>query len=315
MLICDISILAGCFWLLNFQVRKVYISSGKGNDIICGNEGNDEINGGGATDKLLGDDGDDILAGGNGDDVLDGGPGSNRCSQEGIEPANCDVLMNEIQCGTEAAKEAGDLEYKCAGELATCVGTPGDDYITGTENADVIVALSGNDYISAKQGTDLVCGNDTISGDEDELRGGGNTDKLDGGSGNDTVLGGRGVDVIDGGDTCSKEAIPTENCEDGNTPKPVTIYCPTNHAGNFTCNGQIATCVGTNADDIISIGSKERDERDVIVALDGNDEIKGRQGHDVICGNQGDDKINGGNGYDKIFGGRGNDVYFPHLKI
>jgi len=45
-----------------------------------------------------------------------------------------------------------------------------------------------------------------------------------------------------------------------------------------TCNGQLATIVGTNDDDLLT----GTEGVDVIVALDGDDEIFGLGGEDVI---------------------------------
>ena len=52
------------------------------------------------------------------------------------------------------------------GELATVVGTPGDDTIMGTEARDVIAGLGGNDTINGLGGNDVICagaGNDVVS--------------------------------------------------------------------------------------------------------------------------------------------------------
>ncbi|MGZ5214522.1 MAG: hypothetical protein ACXWEN_12345, partial [Actinomycetota bacterium] len=40
----------------------------------------------------------------------------------------------------------------CQGQVATIVGTPGDDVITGTPGNDVIVGLGGNDVINGMGG-------------------------------------------------------------------------------------------------------------------------------------------------------------------
>jgi len=80
-----------------------------------------------------------------------------------------------------------------------------------------------------------------------------------------------------------------------------------------TCNGRVATIVGTPGDDVL-VGTQGPD---VIVGLGGNDTIRGRRGNDIICGgagndtlrgNLGDDSIFGDAGDDRIFGNRGNDV-------
>ena len=71
-----------------------------------------------------------------------------------------------------------------------------------------------------------------------------------------------------------------------------------------SCNGALATRVGTQGDDII-IGTAGVD---VIVAKAGDDTIDGRGGDDIVCAGPGDDIVYGRAGDDVIFGGTGNDV-------
>jgi Ca2+-binding RTX toxin-like protein len=80
---------------------------------------------------------------------------------------------------------------RCAGRLATIVGTPGAD----TPRADVIVALGGNDRVRAAGRGDVVCG----GAGRDRLSGGDGADRLQGGAGRDVLTGGKGRDRLDGG--------------------------------------------------------------------------------------------------------------------
>ena len=64
----------------------------------------------------------------------------------------------------------------CLGEIATIVGTSGDDDLTGTEGPDVVSLGSGDDVFDGLGGDDLVC---TSAG----------MDKVDVGAGNDRVYG------------------------------------------------------------------------------------------------------------------------------
>jgi Ca2+-binding RTX toxin-like protein len=140
---------------------------------------------------------------------------------------------------------------RCEGELATILGTAGNDSLIGTSARDVIVAGRGDDTVSARRGADLICagtgadsvaaggGDDIVRGEagSDEISGGGGADtivggaaadELMGGGGADTILGGRGPDSLDGGrgndtldggarrDTCAGGAGPADvasNCE------------------------------------------------------------------------------------------------------
>ena len=102
---------------------------------------------------------------------------------------------------------------RCAGHLATIVGTNGRDNLKGTRRADVIVALGGSDKISGGSGNDIICGgdgNDSITGGngsdklygqdgKDKLSGGAGSDKVSGGVGNDKLSGGAGNDTLSGG--------------------------------------------------------------------------------------------------------------------
>jgi hypothetical protein len=71
-----------------------------------------------------------------------------------------------------------------------------------------------------------------------------------------------------------------------------------------TCNGLVATIVGTPGNDTVT----GTNGNDVIIGFGGNDIINGGNGHDVICAGDGDDTVNGGNGDDTIFGEAGNDI-------
>jgi Tol biopolymer transport system component len=71
-----------------------------------------------------------------------------------------------------------------------------------------------------------------------------------------------------------------------------------------TCQGRVATIVGTPGDDVI----KGTNGDDVIIGGDGNDIIRGRRGHDVICGQGGNDKLVGRAGRDILVGGNGDDI-------
>lgn len=70
-----------------------------------------------------------------------------------------------------------------------------------------------------------------------------------------------------------------------------------------TCNGKVATIVGTDDGETI-IGTKYPD---VIWAGGGDDIVSGGSGADTICGGDGSDYLNGGKGPDWIDGGYGDD--------
>lgn len=130
----------------------------------------------------------------------------------------------------------------CEGQVATIVGTEGDDVLVGTDGNDVIAGLGGNDVLRGLDGNDVLCGdngrdkifggpgndllaggkkNDILKGDQgkDRLFGQAGNDRLFGGGGGDTLSGGSGLrDVLDGkggSDTCGDPQGATRllNCE------------------------------------------------------------------------------------------------------
>ena len=74
-------------------------------------------------------------------------------------------------------------------------GTPGDDLLNGTEQADRIEGLGGHDDILGRAGNDYLDGGDG----DDELFGGAGDDVADGGEGDDQIDGRGGNDTLTGG--------------------------------------------------------------------------------------------------------------------
>ncbi|MGQ0632725.1 MAG: hypothetical protein ACT4P1_17050 [Sporichthyaceae bacterium] len=97
-------------------------------------------------------------------------------------------------CG-DGSENSTVTSSTCFGEIATLVGSDGDDTLTGTSGRDIIVARSGNDTINGAGGDDLICG----GGEDDVLFGGGGSDFLLGGKGSDQLRGGTGDDELSGG--------------------------------------------------------------------------------------------------------------------
>jgi Tol biopolymer transport system component len=78
------------------------------------------------------------------------------------------------------------------------LGTPGDDVLTGTPLADLLLGLEGHDTLSARD--DGYIGDDLLGGPgNDRLFGGFRPNLLDGGPGADLLEGGPGWDVLVGG--------------------------------------------------------------------------------------------------------------------
>jgi Ca2+-binding RTX toxin-like protein len=94
------------------------------------------------------------------------------------------LLATPFLAASGPAAEAADK--MCGGLVATIVGTPGDDVLTGSTEVDVIAAGKGDDRVEALAGNDFVCGGE-------------GTDTLIGGEGADKLFDGLGGGVFRGG--------------------------------------------------------------------------------------------------------------------
>jgi len=157
-------------------------------------------------------------------------------------------------------------DYECFGRPATILGTAGDDFITGTSGADVIVTFGGDDVVEGKGGKDRIClgpGSDTAVGGakRDRIDGGWDDDVLSGGSGRDILRGRVGADTISG------------------------------NGGNDKIYG------GSGGDDLSGGGGA-----DLIKGASGGDDIFGKSNDDTLRGGGGSDECSGGRGTDTAAG-------------
>jgi len=197
-----------------------------------------------------------------------------------------DTITACFDVNGDGACEATDSAEKvwieaCDGEVATIVGTPGDDTLVGTPVRDVIQALGGDDEIASLGGDDLVCagtGVDHVTGGrgDDKLLGENGVDDLSGGAGDDIVSGGKGVDELSGntGDDRLSGKAGADELSAGSGDDKVA---------------------GSAGDDELSAGS-------------GDDIVTGNSGDDVLSGQSGDDDLDGGGGTDHCEGGPGTDT-------
>ncbi len=107
---------------------------------------------------------------------------------------------------------------RCAGRIATVIGSDRTDALKGTPRKDVIVALAGDDRVSSFSGADVVCagagrdlvdaGSNGSGGGSDLVLGGPGSDRLvlgpelgtlKGEGGDDLLLGSKGGDSLYGG--------------------------------------------------------------------------------------------------------------------
>ncbi len=166
---------------------------GNGNDTFTGGAGNDDVTAGNGNDLLTGGDGNDTFVVGNGTDTLTGGDGDNY-----------------MQSGT------GTDMFVAGWGANTIIGGGGDDtvsYANRGPGQGVTVTLSGS---GASTGNGQPGENDSLTGIDNVIGGGGYNiltgdgasnvltggsggNEITGGSGTDTLIGGSGNDIINSG--------------------------------------------------------------------------------------------------------------------
>jgi Ca2+-binding RTX toxin-like protein len=190
-------------------------------------------------------------------------------------------------------------------------GTPNNDGLNGTNEADTLNGLGGNDVLSGFDGDDILnggAGNDTLYGYA-------GADQLNGGSGDDFVITGRpdfqgvpggdfGSDIADGGTGYDTIAISWLNQLINGEAVPITLDFGD---GNFTVHGggsdwetasnfEALAYYGSDGGDIIT-GSNNAD---FIQLGHGDDTLKARGGDDHIVDLGGRFNIDGGAGIDTL---------------
>jgi hypothetical protein len=203
------------------------------------------------------------------------------------------------------------------------LGGPGNDWLEGNGNVDVLEGGPGDDRLVGYDGNDLLDGgegNDTLEGEEgdDRVLGGAGNDLLrpDGYEtpGTDFADGGPGVDEINGewstrltGDVEPLLAVTLGGGADDGRPgendEVVGVERLTmSKGGRF---------VGTDADEYVKLHQVGDDGE--LIGHGGADELRGGDGRDKIDGGTGDDKLDGGFGDDTIVGGPGRDAISADL--
>jgi len=156
----------------------------------------------------------------------------------------------------------------------------GDDNVTGSEQADVIVGGAGDDVIDGLGGNDW-------------LHGGEGNDTIDGGAGDDFVVGGYDNDILSGGD--NDDAVHGSYGDD-------VIYG--NAGQDFLHGGHGDDVLHGNAGDL-----------DYIYGEEGDDILHGQAGNWLV-GGKGNDTYDisqsGGDNVIEIFRGQGHDVINAH---
>lgn len=210
-------------------------------------------------------------------------------------------------------------------------GNEEDNYLDGTNVADIIYGNGGNDMISGGNGNDLLVGgdgNDTISGGSgnDILYGDSGNDVLDGGAGDDILKDSEGDDTFVFSKGYGHDIVMDEgghNTIRFKGLKPTDILV--NGTGEFDVTIRIK---GTGDTLVIKEFCKDEKYRDYDLEFDGGVRmhvtdkespfryIYGDSGDDVLkavvkdslmFGFDGDDTIQGSDGNDIIYGNQGSD--------
>ena len=322
------------------------LNGNDGNDVINGLLGNDTLNGGAGNDTINGGDGADTITGGTGTDTVHGGNGNDTITSSGhgtyFGEANNDYMYAGI--GSDETLDGGtgfdtldttlwNGEYTINmttgvtdyGEsfinFENLITGDGNDTITGSSAANLIITNGGDDVIITGGGADTVYGgdgNDTITSSGAGYYSGGNGDDLmyAGLGSSETLDGGAGTDTLN---TTLWNGEYTINMVTG-----VTDYSPESFINfeNLTSGNGADTITGTAGDNVINTNGGN----DVIYGGDGNDTLNGGDGNDIINGGgtfTGTDTVDGGNGNDTITssgagtyqGGAGNDYMYANLGV
>lgn len=109
-------------------------------------------------------------------------------------PSSAAPPPDPVAAAAAAPAASRPRRARCAGRLATVVGTARRDVIRGTRRAEVIAALAGDDVVLGAAGNDLIC----LGTGNDRAHGGRGADLVQGGPGRDLILGGPGPDLLMG---------------------------------------------------------------------------------------------------------------------
>jgi Ca2+-binding RTX toxin-like protein len=348
------------------------ISTGDGNDTVTAGAGADSITGGAGSDTYvfnLGDGQDRIVEEDDyssyaegfadvdiirlGDGILPGGV-QVRADPEGNLILNITAddrivvggFFRSSHSRIEQVVFANGTTWDVDDLIAQAnIPTEGDDYLPGSDNADLISGLGGNDTIIGGTGTDTLNGNDgsdQLSGndDNDVLNGNVGTDWLKGGDGNDTLAGGENDDFLYGEEGADTYVFNLGDGDDriqensylyyGQSPATDILvlgtgiavantrvrFEGTNLVVSFAGNSDTITLANTGGGlppiEEVHFADGTIWDADQLLALantptEGDDYLFGNDEANTISGLGGDDNIAAGRGNDVLAGGVGDD--------
>ena len=309
-----------------------------------------EMNGGGATDALTGGDGADTLNGGAGADLETGAAGSDTFLQEtaangadtltgGGDPNDTvdysargaavalQVTLDDV-ADDGAPGEADNVDddmrivkggagddtlTESSGRFPgrTLIGGPGDDVLTGGQNADTLYG----------------CVPDSSGVPPAACAAGDGGDRLTGNGGNDWLYGGPGDDDLDGGDhndALWEEHEAADNGADdlsGGAGDDLVAYRSRTASLTITMQDELAndgeSGEGDNVRSDVENGWLGRGVNTVtgnaanntFTGGDGVDTLRGLGGDDWLDAGHGDNLLYGGPGDDALYGANGSDLF------
>lgn len=259
----------------------------------------DHIDAAGGNDTVTGTAAADIIIGGTGRDTLNGGDGDDRFIVEGADRAY-DIVNGGTGFDAILGDDGDDTirlrSFDAGSSVERIDGGTGINVIAGTGGYDTL-DLSATEVINIAH-IDAGAGNDTVTGTgyADVIIGGAGRDVLRGGAGNDlflingtdraydTFYGDAGVDTILGGD--------------GNDTIRLRHFSLQNSMERIDGGAGANIIAGTGGYDTIDLSLVEMLNIDHIDAGSGNDRVVGTGYSDVIIGGPGRDALNGGAGND-----------------
>lgn len=359
---------AGNDWLVGGKGND-YLDAGEGDDHLLGGEGNDQLGGEAGADELIGGIGDDkyVYKAGGGQDTIDntGGGYDGVFFTEGIgrdrltySRDNDDLLItldgdagNSVRVKNHFLGGDWAIDYvqpddggalltgedieglidggSSGGDTPPGPQTGGDDTLTGSAAAEILVGGAGNDTLVAGGGNDLLIGGagddayvfssgavviDSTGGGTDTLRfaGGITFSQVGSGltkSGDDLILNVSGTSdqvILKGFFLGGDNLVETIAFDTGGQITADQVFGAFGLAVPTPPAGFDQTVSGTTGNDPALDGGAGRD---LIQGGTGDDTLNGQAADDRLEGGSGNDTLRGGLGNDVLVGGRGDDTY------
>ncbi|MCJ2130217.1 calcium-binding protein [Methylobacterium sp. E-045] len=194
--------------------------------------------------------------------------------------------------------------------MATINGDNGDNFLTGTEDEDIINGRGGNDTIDSVDRPANI-----FAGSIDPRR-----DVVNAGSGDDTVTGGK-LDRLIGGE--GNDALSVNFNFNGpvvGSGTPITLTLNENGTGRASDGTVIKSFEAVNfnlsdtGDNVVDTGNVRAqltggNGNDTLTTGSADDVVYGGGGDNVLSTGGGNDTIGGGSGIDTVFGGDGDDTF------